>query len=226
MIETSAERNIFNFSEEVSPAKKLFISLGLSMMAHFLVFITIKSLNFKLIPIVKPTQESYVDLGYQEFEEPPQIVETKTSEIKDVPEVKSEKSETLPSTSHELNDQSSDIASSQKEQVKVPQPTASPKNANTTDIPYYKVKPKYPKEALLSGIEGFILLEIDIKEDGSVENLKLTGGEKIYLFESEARRAVIKWKYKPFTDESGNPIRKTQHIVRVDFKLTDEQAQN
>ncbi len=79
-----AERNIFNFSEEVSPTKKLFVSLGLSIMTHFLVVITIKSLNLKSIPIVKTSQESYVDLGYQEYEEPPQIVETKTSEVKDI----------------------------------------------------------------------------------------------------------------------------------------------
>jgi protein TonB len=226
MTAASAERNIFNFSEEVSPTKKLFASLGLSIMTHFLVVITIKSLNLKSIPIVKPSQESYVDLGYQEYDEPPQIVETKTSEVKDIPEAMPEKAEDLSPSSHELNDQSSDIASLQKEQVNVPQPMASPKNVNTTDIPYYKVKPKYPKEALLSGIEGFILLEIDIKEDGTVENLKLTGGEKINLFENEARRAVVKWKYKPFLDGLGNPIRKTQHLVRVDFKLIDDQAQN
>jgi protein TonB len=90
-----------------------------------------------------------------------------------------------------------------------------------TDVPYYKVKPKYPKEALAQGIEGHVLLEIDVLTDGSVENLKVLSGEKLNVFETEARRAVSKYKYKPFTDGTGAVIVKHNHLVKVEFKLVD-----
>jgi hypothetical protein len=39
-------------------------------------------------------------------------------------------------------------------------------------------------------------------------------------------RAVSKYKYKPFTDAAGNPIKKTNHLVKVDFILKDALSSN
>lgn len=220
------KRNLFDFSEETSANKKLSASLGFSILAHIIVIIAVKNIHFTSTVTEKIVPETYVDLGYQEFEEPPQIVETKIPEIKDTPEVIPDKADPTPAVAQEMQDQSSDIVGTQKEAPKDPPPVATTTNKNVTDVPYYKVKPKYPKDALASGLEGFIMLQVDIKEDGSVENVKVTGGDKVNVFESEARRAVVKWKYKPFTDESGHPIKKEQHLVRVDFKLVDDPTTN
>lgn len=220
-----AKRILFDFSAETSTNKKLSASLGFSIIAHIIVILAVKNLNLTSTVSEKIIPESYVDLGYQEFEETPQIVDTKVPEIKDTPEVVPDKTDPSPAVAQEMQDQSSDIVGTQKEVSKEPSPTTTT-NKNVTDVPYYKVKPKYPKDALASGVEGFIMLQVDIKEDGSVENVKVTGGDKINVFESEARRAVVKWKYKPFTDETGNPIKKEQHLVRVDFKLVDDPTTN
>jgi protein TonB len=216
----------FNFSENNSASKNVSLSVVFSIAVHIIVIIIVKNLNFTATPIVTQIQENYVDLGYQEFEEAPQIVETKVPEIKDTPEVIPDKADPAPAVAQEMQDQSSDIGGLQKEPPKEQNTAPVATNKNVTDVPYYKVKPKYPKDALLGGLEGHILMQVDIKEDGSVENVKVTGGDKINIFESEARRAVVKWKYKPFTDDTGHPIKKEQHLVRVDFRLVEDQAKN
>jgi TonB family protein len=200
------------------------MAISLSIAVHLFVVLVIRNINFSNIQFVASEKETYVDLGYQEFEEPPQIVETKIPVAKEISEVIPDKTDNAPVV-REMQDQTSDVAGFQKETPAEVIKT-SQQSANTSDVPYYKVKPKYPKEALLSGSEGYIMLRLDIKEDGSVENIRITGGERVSVFESEARRAVSKWKYKPYIDEAGTPTKKENHLVRVDFKLADEQAIN
>ncbi len=153
---------------------------------------------------VTANEETYIDLGYQVLNEVP------------VPPPVATKSE-------EMQDESSQVQSLQKEKSKPL--TAAPSSAPTfSDVPYYKIKPKYPRDALESGLEGNVQMSIDILEDGTVENIKVTGGEKIGTFESAATRSVAKWKYKPFTDAAGIPVKKSNYLVRVDFKIKDEIA--
>lgn len=195
------------------------LSVALSVGIHLAAVVALKYTKFE--PNVAAVQETYVDLGYQEFEEPPQIVQ----DVKQVvvkPDVDEPvKNDPSPVAAQEMQDQNSDVSGLQKEApVEAPKTTVV-SNANFTDVPYYKVKPKYPKEALAQGIEGHVLLQIDVLTDGSVENLKVLSGEKLNVFESEARRAVSKYKYKPFLDDTGAPIIKHNHLVKVEFKLVD-----
>ncbi len=197
------------------------LSIALSVGIHLAAVVALKYVDFSGMQSVAQIQETYVDLGYQEFEEPPQIVQDiKQVEVK--PDIeKPIKSDPSPVAAQEMQDQSSDIGGLQKEAPKDPPKTTVVSNANVTDVPYYKVKPKYPKEALAQGIEGHVLLQIDVLQDGSVENLKVLSGEKLNVFESEARRAVSKYKYKPFTDDTGAVVVKHNHLVKVEFKLVD-----
>jgi protein TonB len=196
------------------------ISVGLSIGLHILAFVALKYGNFKPSEPIAP-KENYVDFGYQEFEEPPQVVpDIKKVEVK--PDIQEPiKNDPSPVAAQEMQDSTSDVAGLQKEAPKEPPKTMVVSNSNVTDVPYYKVKPKYPKEALAQGIEGHVLLEIDVLTDGSVENLKVLSGEKLNVFETEARRAVSKYKYKPFTDDTGAVIVKHNHLVKVEFKLVD-----
>lgn len=196
-------------------------SIGLSVGIHLAAVICLKYVDFSGSQTVAQVQETYVDLGYQEFEEPPQIVQDiKQVEVK--PDIEEPiKNDPTPVAAQEMQDQSSEVSGLQKEAPKDPPKTTVVSNSNVTDVPYYKVKPKYPKEALAQGIEGHVLLQIDVLQDGSVENLKVLSGEKLNVFESEARRAVSKYKYKPFVDDTGAVIVKHNHLVKVEFKLVD-----
>lgn len=195
------------------------LSVIISVAAHLIVFAAFKASNMipKAAPVIN--EENYIDLGYQAFDEVPQVVDRIPAKVEQ--EVIQDKSEPVASAATEMQDQSSDIQGFQKEAV---QPTTTASTGTFTTVPYYKIKPKYPKDALESGLEGHVMLTIDILEDGTVENIKVTGGEKLGVFESAATRAVSKWKYKPFTDESGSPIKKSQQMVKVDFKIKDELA--
>lgn len=197
------------------------ISVGLSIGLHILAIVALKYGNFK-VSEPAPPEETYVDFALQEFEEPPTIVQDmKQVEVKPDIQEPIQNDPTPVAAAQEMQDSSSDVAGLQKEAPKEAPKTTVVNNANFTDVPYYKVKPKYPKEALAQGIEGNVRIEVDILQDGSVENLKVVGGEKLNVFETEARRAVSKFKYKPFLDESGQPIVKRNHLVQVDFKLVD-----
>ena len=55
---------------------------------------------------------------------------------------------------------------------------------------YYKIKPKYPKAALVAGEEGWVMLKVDVTESGEVENVRMVDGNKRNLSQEEARRAV------------------------------------
>lgn len=182
-------------------------ALGISVMVHLLMVAGIKYGYLFSKTTAAPVQENYIDLGYETFDEIPQpkLIITKSEEIQD------EKSE---------------IAGLQKKVDKPVTTTTTTAAPTYSDVPYYKIKPKYPKEALEAGLEGHVNMSIDILEDGTVENVKVTGGENLNAFESAAMRAVSKYKYKPFTDAAGNPIKKTNHLVKVDFILKDALSSN
>ena len=147
------------------------------------------------------------ELSYETFDAPPPP--------KDAPIPKPPVEDNTPK---ELQDQNSEVAGTQKEKPAAPAAAAAQTFAN---VPYYKIKPKYPRAALAAGIEGWVEFKVDVDETGTVENVRCVGGEQKSLFQDEARRAVEKWKYKPFLDANGKPIKKTDHVVRVDFKLRD-----
>jgi protein TonB len=122
----------------------------------------------------------------------------------------------------ELQDEKSEVAGTQKEnKTTTASSVGSDSAAPVPAVPYYKVKPKYPKAALLAGTEGWILMTVDVKEDGTVDNIRIVDGTQRNMFQDEARRAVEKWKYKPFVDNTGKPYLKKDHQVKVEFKINE-----
>ena len=162
------------------------------------------------------------ELGYEILDAPPEPAK----EVKPIKRIVQEATPVLPAqkapsaVAQELQDSKSDIAGTQTAAQATPQ-VSGEAASGAAATPYYKIKPKYPKAALMAGDEGWVMLKIDINEAGEVENVRVIDGEKRSLFESEARRAVEKWKYRPFLDGAGHAIRKADHQVRVDFKLQD-----
>lgn len=201
---TTANMTLDN-SFEIGSSKIKSTALIISVAAHLLTLGAVKYGYLFTLNHPAPAEETYIDLGYQTFDE--------------VPEARP-----IIAKSEEIQDSQGEVQSLQKEKS---EPSVAPSDRPTyADVPYYKIKPKYPKDALEAGIEGNVRMTVDILEDGTVENIKVTGGEKVGMFEAAATRSVAKWKYKPFTDASGKPIKKESYVVQVDFKIKDELTSN
>jgi protein TonB len=174
----------------------------------------------------KAVDDSYIDLSMETFDAPP-APEKVVHKVQRSPEpVAPEVTKAPPiDTAKELQDEKSDVAGTQKEAK--PQASAgSESDGNAASTPYYKIKPKYPRAALLEGIEGWVMLEVDITEAGTVENVRVIDGEQRNMFQTEARRAVEQYKYRPFLDSNGKPTRKVAHHIRVEFKIEEAEAQS
>ncbi len=84
-------------------------------------------------------------------------------------------------------------------------------------IPIVRIDPQWPREALLSGTEGWVMVEFTITEDGSVTDPRVMESEPRRLFDRNAIRAILKWKFKPRVID-GKPVRR-RATQRIDFKL-------
>lgn len=178
-------------------------SLFYSLAAHGLVVLSVM-IALKIDLRSAEPVEDYVDMAYETFDAPPEAAPPKVIETR----------------SEELQDQQSEVTGTQEKKEETNEGTQA-NNTPQPTTPYYKIKPKYPKAALISGTEGWVMLQIDVKEDGSVENVRVIDGENRNTFATEAKRAVEQWKYRPFMDRDGKPVRKADHQVRVDFNLTE-----
>ncbi len=158
-------------------------------------------------PAPEPPAEEYIDLAYEVIDEPPLPAPPPPPPEQNAP--------------RELQDEKSDVVGTQEKKEEKPEDGQASQQRNLANTPYYKIKPKYPRAALISGVEGWVLLEIDVTEKGDVENVRVLDGEQKNMFASEARRAVSLYKYRPFVDKNGNPVRMEGHQVRVEFKLEE-----
>ena len=64
-------------------------------------------------------------------------------------------------------------------------------------IPVVVIRPMYPREAAMSGTEGWVKIEFTITETGSVKSPRVIDAQPPRIFNREAIRAILKWKFKP-----------------------------
>ncbi len=89
-------------------------------------------------------------------------------------------------------------------------------------IPVATLPPRYPREAAQQGIEGVVCFKMTVGADGSVQELEQTSAKPPRVFDQEARRALLKWKFKPsFVD--GKPVASPNKRFCLDFKLDKSQ---
>ena len=67
------------------------------------------------------------------------------------------------------------------------------------------VAPKFPEEARLRGIEGWVELHFVVGTDGTVGERAGVGAQPVGVFEQAARDAVRRWHYQPLL-RSGAPV--------------------
>ena len=70
-------------------------------------------------------------------------------------------------------------------------------NSDGDVIPIVRINPQYPREALMTGTEGFVEIEFTIMEDGTVANAEVIRSEPRRIFNRAALRAIYRWKFKP-----------------------------
>ncbi|WP_010487047.1 energy transducer TonB [Pseudomonas sp. S9] len=67
-------------------------------------------------------------------------------------------------------------------------------------VPLNDVSPQYPRYALQRGIEGHVKLAFTITRAGAVENVRVLEASPKNVFEREARRAAVRWRFAPRTE--------------------------
>lgn len=84
-------------------------------------------------------------------------------------------------------------------------------------IPIVRINPIYPREAAINGTEGWVELEFTITETGTVKNPRVIDSQPPRIFNREAIRAILKWKFKPRVVD-GVAVER-QATQTIDFKL-------
>lgn len=64
-------------------------------------------------------------------------------------------------------------------------------------IPIVVIRPMYPREAALAGTEGWVKVAFTITAIGTVKDPKVIDAKPPRIFNREALRAILKWKFKP-----------------------------
>ncbi len=84
-------------------------------------------------------------------------------------------------------------------------------------LPIVRIDPQWPREALVEGIEGYVIVEVIIAADGSVASAVVIESVPRRLFDRNVIRAVLKWKFKPRIINGVAVERRA--IQRLDFNL-------
>jgi protein TonB len=84
-------------------------------------------------------------------------------------------------------------------------------------MPLVRVAPRYPRKAAMRGIEGWVKVEFTILEDGTVADAKVIDAQPRSIFNREAVRAVLRWKFKPKIVDGKQVRRQATQIIS--FKL-------
>jgi protein TonB len=93
------------------------------------------------------------------------------------------------------------------------------KNAEGDIIPVVVIRPMYPRDAAISGTEGWVKIEFTITEVGTVKNPRVIDAKPARIFNREAIRAILKWKFKPRVVEGIAVERRATQII--DFTLDE-----
>jgi len=84
-------------------------------------------------------------------------------------------------------------------------------------IPLVRIQPQYPREAAIRRLQGWVKIEFTITPAGTVSGPRVVDAEPSRVFDREAIRAILKWKFKPRVIDGVAVERKATQTI--DFKL-------
>ena len=86
-------------------------------------------------------------------------------------------------------------------------------------IPVVVIRPMYPREAAISGTQGWVKVEFIITEDCTVKDPRVIDAKPPIVFNREAIRAILKWKFKPRVVDGIAVERRATQVI--DFTLDE-----
>jgi len=86
-------------------------------------------------------------------------------------------------------------------------------------VPVVVIRPMYPREAAISGTEGWVRVEFTITEAGTVKDPQVIEANPPRIFNREAIRAILKWKFKPRVVDGVAVERRATQVI--DFTLDE-----
>lgn len=95
-----------------------------------------------------------------------------------------------------------------------------PGNGITPPSVVYQEKPQYTPEALVARIQGNVMLDVVVLEDGTVGEVTVTKSlDSVHGLDEAAVSTVKRWRFKPGTSD-GNPVAVTV-TIEMTFTLKD-----
>ena len=89
-------------------------------------------------------------------------------------------------------------------------------------IPIVVIRPMYPRDAAMKGQEGWVKVEFTITSIGTVKNTRVIDSKPPRVFNREAIRAILKWKFKQRVVDGVAVERMATQII--DFSLDQSGA--
>jgi protein TonB len=90
----------------------------------------------------------------------------------------------------------------------------------TQPKPIHKVNPTYPQDAKEEGVEGIVVLDAVLTQEGIVRDTRVMKGEDTRLVDA-AQAAVGQWRFEPALDANGEPVA-VIFTVTIRFMLADK----
>ncbi len=92
------------------------------------------------------------------------------------------------------------------------------KTAEGDIIPLVVIRPMYPRDAAMKGIEGWVKVEFTITAIGTVKDPRVIDSDPPRIFNREALRAILKWKFKPRVVDGVPVDRPATQIIGFDLE--------
>lgn len=90
--------------------------------------------------------------------------------------------------------------------------------ADSDVVPMVRVNPQYPQRAASRGIEGWVHLSFSVTAQGATSEIEVVAADPRGYFESAAKAAVGRYKYKPKI-EGGQAVARPGVEVVLSFEL-------
>jgi protein TonB len=88
---------------------------------------------------------------------------------------------------------------------------------STSVLPLSTIQPIYPKRAKMMKKEGYVKLEFTITAFGTVKDVAVVESRPANLFDTSAKNALLKWKFKPKVIASQAVEQRA--MIQIDFRL-------
>jgi TonB family protein len=67
--------------------------------------------------------------------------------------------------------------------------------------PVVMIQPRYPREAAINGVEGWVKLKLDVDSQGKPINISVVDAMPQGVFENDALKAIAKWRFSPLGEQ-------------------------